>query len=598
MKTQRIKLAFSVMILAVMALTGGCALPQMVKAAKDHKLAVDPNPLEVHADTVRFSVSAQLPPKILKKGKVFTVNSYYRYGTEEVQLKDISFAAEDYPNNATETLLYSEDYMFPYKESMGNGSVEIKGVASNPKTGAFRETERLGIADGLITTSRLVQPSYYVAYTDHGYNDQEELIPTNVEFFFDQGRSVLKNSEQSSERGEKFSAFIAEKNVTKTVTITGTHSPEGKETFNSELSQERADAIEKWYREQMDAYDYQGMADEIRFILKPVVEDWSSLKSALMTYDGLSSDEKSEWNDIINGMGSFEQKEKELQKLSSYKKVFEDIYPSLRTAKTEVLTVKKKRSLEEIATKALEQAKNPQTGDPLTLEELKYAASKNPSPEEKKMILEAAAQINDTWAVHNNLGAAYMEMAMSAEGGSQRNMLDKALNHFNISNQKQANVEAQANIGMIMAMQGNLWGAHEALTKASSMSPNNDLRRGINGTKGYVETRLGRYDMALSSLGGAANTSTNMYNKGLVQVLSRDFSSGQATLENVIANDRGYVWAHYVAAVAAARQDNENKVIQHLNNALTADPSLKKKAMNDLEFRPYTGNQAFMDLVK
>ena len=80
-------------------------------------------------------------------------------------------------------------------------------------------------------------------------------------------RSELKKSEQESDRGSNFAAFIAVKNVTELSQLLVLTHPEGKETINSDLSQEEADAIEAWY-EQMDVYDYQGMADEIRFILK------------------------------------------------------------------------------------------------------------------------------------------------------------------------------------------------------------------------------------------------------------------------------------------------------------------------------------------
>jgi tetratricopeptide (TPR) repeat protein len=585
-------------MLAIVALTGGCALPQMVKAAKDNNLVVTPNPLEVHADTVKYSLSATLPPKLLKPGKVFTVNSFYKYGDQERELRGVEFKADDYPNSDSEAVNVTEEFMFPYNPDMDRGNLQIVGVASDPKNGKFKESDRLSIADGLITTSTLVQASYGASYADHGYNDQEELVPTNVEFFFEQGRSVFRSSEKQSDRGERFAAFIAEKNVTRTVTITGTHSPEGKETINSDLSKERAEAIENWYREQMDAYDYQGMADEIRFIKKPIIEDWNGLKGMLASYDGISASEKSEWTNIINGMGSFEQKEKQLQKLSTYKRVFDDIYPQLRTAKTEVLTVKVKKSPEEIATLAVGIAKGTESADALSVEELAYAAAKNPSLEEKKMIYEAAAKKNDTWVIHNNLGAVHLEMAMTSTGSAQRNHVSTALNHFNISIQKNASVEAKANLGMALAMQDNLWGAHEALTEAAAMNPGNDLRQRINGAKGYVEIRVGRYDLALPSLNGASNSSVDQYNKGLVQLLTNDYASAQATLESVISNDRGYVWAHYVAAVAAARQDNENKVIQHLGNAVNADASLKEKAMNDLEFRQYTGNQSFLDLMQ
>ena len=81
--------------------------------------------------------------------------------------------------------------------------------------------------------------------------------------------------------------------------------------------------------------------------------------------------------------------------------------------------------------------------------------------------------------------------------------------------------------------------------------------------------------------------------------MRKDYRNAQATLESVIAADRGYVWAHYVkAAVAAARQENENKVIEHLRNALLTDSSLKTKAFNSLEFRQFSGVQAFQDILK
>lgn len=597
MKTHSSKLLMPLLLLGIMSMTG-CALSQMIKAANDNNLEVTPSPLEVHADTVNFEMSATLPPKLLKPKKVFTINTYYRYGTQEQQLQPVVFKADDYPNSNTEATNVKQQYSFAFKEGMERGSIEIQGIASNPKSGNFKESPRLGIAEGLITTSRLVQPSYTASYADHGYNDQEELIPTNVDFFFDQGRSEFKAvKDENASVAETFTAFIAEKNVTRTVTITGTHSPEGKDRINSELAQERAAAIEEWYREQMDKYDYQDMASSIRFIQKPIVDSWNDFKYMLSLYDGITSAQKAEYTDIINGTGSFEQKEKQLQKLSTYKQVFKDVYPKLRTAKTEVLTVKPKKTPEQIATLALQIANGRANADQLSLEEMLYAAAKNPSLEEKKSILEAAAKKDDTWVVHNNLGA--VNLAMAIEGGrGARNGIRTALNHFEISLQKKENVEAQANKGVALAMQGNLWGAHAALTSAAGMSPGNDVRQAISGTKGYVEIRVGRYDLAINSLGRASNASVDQFNKGLVQLLRKDFRNAQATLESVISADRGYVLAHYAAAVAAARQSNENKVIEHLRNAVNADASLKQKALKDLEFNAYTGTQAFLDILK
>ncbi|WP_339696170.1 hypothetical protein [uncultured Roseivirga sp.] len=566
--------------------------------SKDQGLTVEPTPLEVHGNEVNFTMSANLPVKMLKPKKVYTLNSYYQYGTQEKQLAPVVFNAKDYPNSGTEQPKVTKEYSFAYDPAMSRGNLLVQGVASNPKTGNFVESEKLIIAEGLITTSTLVQPSYFASYSDHGYNDKEELIPTNVEFFFEQGRSVLRPVEKNSDRGSRFAAFIAEKNATKTVTITGTHSPEGKDRINADLAKERAVAIETWYREQMDKYDYQGLASQIRFITKPVIDDWNNLKAMLSSYNGISSAQKTEWTNIINGSGSFEQKEKELQKLSTYKQVFKDIYPQLRTAKTEVLTIKPKKSREEIISLAKSIAQGRGSADQLSGEELAYAASFTPSLEEKKSIYEAAAKKNDTWSVHNNLGAVTMEMAMAASGRERTNMLRDAINHFEISNQKNANVQAQANLGMAQAMQNNNQAALDALNKALTMNPGNDVRQGVNGAKGAIEIKMANYDAALSSLGNATNRSVDQYNKGMAQLLKKDFRSAQSTFETVISNDRAYVWAHYLAAVAAARQSNENKVIENLRNAVNADASLKAKALSDLEFREFSGTQAFIDILK
>ena len=71
------KLIYSLAIIGALAFVmQSCTLPQMIKMAKDQKLTVTPNPLEVHKDTVAFDMSANLPVKMLKKGTVYSINPY------------------------------------------------------------------------------------------------------------------------------------------------------------------------------------------------------------------------------------------------------------------------------------------------------------------------------------------------------------------------------------------------------------------------------------------------------------------------------------------------------------------------------------------
>jgi outer membrane protein OmpA-like peptidoglycan-associated protein len=371
-------------------LLSGCnALKNMVKLAKDQDLQVSPSPLEVHGNKVKFEMSANLPAKMLPAKYMYTINTFYKYGETDKAVGNIELKSSDFPNQSTSASRKSAEFEFDYVDAMKSGTLDIQGVASAVKGTKSLKTERITVAPGVITTSKLVEDVYYAAYAHHGYNDKEELVPTTVDFFFDAGRSELKSSETRSQKGKEFTAFIADKNVTRTVTIIGAHSPEGTETINSDLSNDRASVIQKFYQAQMKKYDYKEMANGIKFVLKPVIQDWTSFKSALNTHSGVSDAQKSAIIKIVNGSGTFEDKEKAMKELDSYKAIFKDVYPGLRVAKTEVLTVKEKKSNPEISILAKQIVDGKVSADTLNIKELLFAATLTPSLSEKEAIYKA-----------------------------------------------------------------------------------------------------------------------------------------------------------------------------------------------------------------
>jgi len=575
----------------------GCSLNKMIQMAKDQQLTVTPNPLEVHADTVAFELSATLPVKMLQKGKVWTVNTFYKYGGSEVALGGVEFDANNYPDAATTAPVATQDYSFAYDPAMSRGEVEIEGVALDPKNGKTASTERLSIAPGIITTSRLAEAVYFPVYADHGYNNQEELVPTNVNFYFDQGKSNLKFSERRSDRGKFFEGFIAEKNVTRTVTITGTHSPEGPERINSKLSEDRAKVIEKYYRTQMDKYDYTEVAAEVRFILKPVVEDWTDFKAALADYDGVSSEAKSEMLSIVNGPGEFEDKEDRLQKVSGYKQVFKDLYPGLRSAITDILTVKDKKSDAEITVLSGQIVKEEASADTLSMEELLYSASLTPSLQEKEGIYKAAIKKKDTWNAHNNLGAVYVAMAVE-NSDNATDYVQMAETELDIANNQKASAEGHANLASVYLMQGNKAKAREAAGNALSMNPNNEVTAGVNGVAGALDIMLADYDRAVRELSGSVESADNMFNKGLVYILTKDYQNAVSAFEEATELDAGHAKAYYGSAVAYARMQNGAKSAEMLKMAVDNDPSLRERAATDLEFANYSGSTEFADALR
>lgn len=583
---------FYVIIMFGAVTLSGCALNQMVKMAEDQNLTVTPNPLEVHADTVAFEMSANLPAKMLKKGKVYTINTFYKYGDSEIALDPIQFKAEDYPNADTQQPQKTQQFSIAYAPAMNSGMLQIQGVALDPKNGKSKETPRMDVAPGVITTSKLVQSVYQPVYAEHGYNNKEELVPVKVNMYFDQGRSVLKYSEIRSDRGQKLDAFIAAKNVTRTVTITGTHSPEGAERINSRLAKDRAEAIQAFYKKQMNKYDYAGMADSIKFITKDVVEDWSVFKDSLAVYEGISSEEKSAYLDIVNGPGTYEEKEDKLHQLPTYKKVFKELYPKLRVAKTSILKVKEKKSDAEIAVLAKQIAEGKVSADTLSEEELMYGATLTPSLKEKEGIYMAATKKSGSWNAHNNLGAVYVAMAM----GGNSDAAAKAKSQLEIAANKNANAQVHANLASVALMEGNPYKALDHLNKASGLT--GDQAQGVSGVKGAVEIMVADYASAVRSTSNATDNATNLFNKGLAQTLNKDYQNALTSFQDAIEKDGDMAVAYYGAAIASAHLGNEADVVSNLQKAVEKNPELKAKALADLEFATYVTNEQFRNILK
>jgi hypothetical protein len=575
------------------AILSGCALSQMVKVAKDSNLTVTPNPLEVHGGKIPHNLSATLPPKILPSGKVYTIFTMYKYGGDKsVNVGSITLKAEDYPNSKTSSTPVSQDFNFDYVDGMNPGTLVMYGEAKDPKNGKVKYTDTLAIAQGLVMTSTLVEPAYYSSFAAHGYNDREELIPTKVNFFFDQGRSNVNMSlnvdgTNNKDKNAQLSAFIAEKNVTKTVTITGTHSPEGTETINTNLAAERAAAIEKIYRAQMKKYDYKGKADSIQFIQKPVVQDWNALKSALASYEGVSAEAKNQMNQIINGTGSFEDKAKELSKVDGYKKVFEEVYPSLRSAQTDILTVKEKKTPAEIAVLAKQVVAGEASADTLSMEEMLYAGSMTPSLEEKAGIYAAATKKGESWVAHNNLAATYIEMAIQGDDSK----LADAITQLDVAAKLNGSApHITANKGAANVLQAEYAAAYGSLTDGTFND--NTVSKRVNSMKGAIEIMNGEYDKAKGSLAAGEGDAKTNINKGLVYLLTKDYTQANAAFDAAKGDEELGAKAHYMSAITAARQGSASGVLNNLTEAVKGNPDFKQAALNDVEFRKYADQVA------
>ncbi len=591
-------------LLALTAAGSGCSLNKMVKLAKEQQLTVTPSPLELHGDTVRYEISAVLPVKLLKKNKFYVLKNQYVAPSQTVELGDIEFKSTEFPNAKKEQPKLAKSFSFAYNDNLKKGDLKLQGTAYNASKSKSKTTDWLPVAKGIVTTSRSVKNVYYISYADHGYNNKEELEPTNVGFTFKKASSKLEKTELKGAQGKALEAFIAKKNVTRTVTITGTHSPEGAERVNTALSNDRAKTVEKYYRETMKKYKYnKGTADSISFVLKAVVDDWSAFKTALAADASgkLTEADKNEILDVVNNYpGDFNQKELQLQKLKSYKYVVKSIYPALRNATTEVLTVKPKKTDAQISVLATGVANGSVKADTLTDAELMYAATLTPDWTEKEKIYTAATKKNDTWQSHNNLAAVYLEQAKKqADPKEAAKFVDNALAQLNLAKQKQETANVYANLATVYELKNQREDVYAAVEKATSLSTDEDIKKGVNGIKAVIEVKTAKYDAAVADFNNAKLDDADViYNLGLTYLLKKDYDKAKVKFDEATTANPNLAVAYYGGALVGARQQNADLVAARLQKAIQLDDTLRAKALDDLEFLQYWENPAFKAAVK
>jgi tetratricopeptide (TPR) repeat protein len=605
-----------VFFILALFLLQGCALNSMLKKAQQQKLTLEPSPLELHGDSVKFSFSAELPIKMLKKGKAYTLSFNYKYSDQKLPVGNLKFNYLDFPEQKTQAPKMSRKFAFSYKSnSMDKGDLILQGSASNQNDKAKMSPE-VNFAKGLILTSQLVQNEFLTSLAGHGYNPLPEYYPVNVNFYFDQGSAVLKVKGQEEDKKGKskakkskkvekkpmnqmaLDAYIASRNATKTVTITGMHSPEGREVKNTELSDMRAKAIEKYYRSMMKRLNYGTKADSIEFVTKALVQNWLPMKDTLVSDTSLTKDEKAAVLAVIDGPGSYVEQEQALEKLPCFPKLLFNIYPKLRLGQTEILTLKPKKTESQISALAKAISEGGNASDTLSDKELSFAATLTPILSEKEAIYTAATKKNDSWQAHNNLGAVRLEMAKKSTGEQRTALVDKAITNLEISRARMETPEVYANLATAYLMKGNMEKIDECFSKSQGLSGNSEAKRITNSVKGIVDMKRGNYTSSLNMFANGVDEPTTNFNKGLAQILKKDWSGGYSTLEELAATGSTNALVFYVQAVAAARQNKETELGAKLKKAVTLDSSLKSKALNDLEFLNFYSKASFKGAIE
>ncbi|MCK4360145.1 MAG: hypothetical protein KAV70_00250, partial [Bacteroidales bacterium] len=471
--------------------------------------------------------------------------------------------------------LIVEPIVYQVKETIHPNKNEIKEKVK------FEVLGERKLADGVIYTSKRIVDSEIILISPHGY-EKETIITEAAKIFFPVNRYNLNwalpmNKLQASKDNLKtMFDFVALGWDIKDIDIKGWASPEGEETFNDGLSENRANTaykymlkkLKKLVRAKNSLVNYKDPKEDITFNITSYGPDWNGFLKAVKASDIA---DKNVILNVINSAGDALKKEQEIRNMILiYPEIEEYLLPPLRRAGITVNCYEPKRTDEEIAQLATTYP------DSLNIEEILYAATLTDEYGNRLTIYETIIiAYPNNWTAYNNAAAINLSLGNLDEAAV---LLDKA------NNLSPNNAEILNNLGVLACYIGDYSDAEALFKKAQSYGADESYNLGI------IEIVNGSYDKALKLFGATKCD----YNVALAQMLTEDFTKAEKNLNCAEKDAANY----YLLAVIGAHTDNSSMIFDNLIKAVELDASYKIQAKYDREFLNYENDPNFKAIVE
>lgn len=560
-------------------LTSCDGLGKMIKKQKDISYTATPNPIEMHGDSVQFSVNGKFNPKLFQKKVTLTVTPVVKYQGGEKALKPVVLVG-DKATGSGQKISYDKggafsytSEKFAYEPAMKVAKVELRAKGQVKKK--EKEFTPVEIADGTIVTPLLVRNDEKGIMGKDAFT---KTMPANqtTHIYYVINQSVVRPGEMKSEEMKNVNKFITE-NINsswyefKGIDVSAYASPDGETEKNVHLAEDRAKsgsaAMMTEFKKNKNKDNKFGKEKE-QYKIGTTAEDWDGFKK-LMEESTLA--DKDLILRVLTMYNDPNQRRTEIKNLSkTYKELAEKVLPKLRRSVITINVDKKSRTDEMISKLA---TSNP---DSLSVEEILYAGTLTTDNNTKVQIYQAAEKkYASDWRSSNNLGVALLT----------QNKVSEAAEAFKRANTTNANNPiVMNNMGIIEAKNGNRRGAMEYYNKANGAGSE------VNYNKGIVQVRDGKYSDAVSSFGDYKG-----FNKALAQLLAGSPDAVNGTIDG--SNEKDMALSYYLKAVAAARKSNNSEVLTNLKIAIEKDGTLKAAAKDDAEFIKLKGDSGFTSLT-
>ena len=521
---------------------------------------VIPDPLESQAGQVPATINGTFPEKYMKKKAVVTVVPELRYADGQVAKgQSATFQGEKVMGN-DQTIAYkaggrySMKTSFTYVPEMQKSELYLTFDARIGKK-SFN-VPAVKVANGVVATSELYKrtlASENGVIAPDGYQRiNEQKQEAAIKFLINQAN--IRKSELKNNSVKEFVKMLKKINADreglnlKNVEIQAYASPDGGVKLNDKLAGNRQNVSEKYVKGTLKK---QKMNTDID--AHYTAQDWDGFQQ-------LVSASNIQDKDVILRVLSMykdpQEREQQIRNMSAgFRELADGILPELRRSRLIINYETIGRSDEQIEQQYKEDPSKLSTNELLYLSNL---GSKS-SVEQEAIFKTAAAQNSNDYRAYNNLAA------LALAKGDKATAQQYAQKAASVSNETP---EAQANLGLIALINGNVQEAERAISKSANSE-------NVKAALGALNIAKGNYAQAEKDF-----ENVNSNTAALAQLLNKNYDAAAKTLNNVKNQN---AMTDYLRAIVAARRGNKLEATSYLNEALKKDSSLKQYADNDLE---------------
>lgn len=548
-------------------------LSKMIKRQNEVNFALTPNPVEMHGDSIAIALTGSFPAKYFNKkvSAVVTPVIVFEGGEQAfapLKLKGEVSEEEGAVINFEKGGSFSHAATIPYKDGMQAATVELR-IDGKYKT-QTKSLDPRKVADGTIITPKLVMSADKSIAADHGFK-KFKLVDNKVVINYLVNNSTVRGSEMSDKDVKELvnNLKMWSKDVKMEingVVVDAYASPEGEISKNDNLANERAASADKAMAGSFKSAKITMPATASQ--LNGKGEDWVGFKN-LMTASDIK--DKELIIRVLETYSDLTKREEEIKNLAAtYTEVAKKVLPQLR--RSEVNVVMKKHNLTDEELKTLVDTKI----DSLGPEQMMYASTLFSDDAKKEYIYKSfAAKFPQDWRGPNNIGFMYVAQNKVADAKAQFEKADGLSPN---------NVIVNNNLGVCARLNGDNDAAMAFYDKAAGAGTTE-----VNENKGIIYIMKGDYNSAKSSYSGV-----NSFNAALANLLAGN-NAIAATIDG--SNDKDEALSYYLKAIAGARSNDKNMLVNNLKSATAKDAGLKAKAKTDAEFIKFRDDAEFQAAV-